>query len=255
MKKVIKDSHIYGYDDNSRDYHINYESAKIIVPLLHKIFKPLSVLDVGCGLGHWLSVFHENGINDISGIDDKSVEIKNLKIDENNFKAIDLNKSFNLGRRFDIVICLEVAEHLLPDSADVLIESITNASDAVLFSAAIKGQGGYKHINEQNQSYWIELFKQYKYEAFDLIRPLIWNNENIAYYYRQNSIIYARKQSSIYQIMENYRKCHNIILDNVVHPVQQETSRNIENNSIKEVISKLPKMMRTTISHVIKGRL
>jgi len=40
-------------------------SAKEVVPLVMDLIKPKSVIDVGCGIGAWLSVFREYGISDI----------------------------------------------------------------------------------------------------------------------------------------------------------------------------------------------
>ncbi len=45
--------------DNQEKGSLN--SAKIIVPIVMDIVKPKSVIDVGCGVGTWLSVFKQLG--------------------------------------------------------------------------------------------------------------------------------------------------------------------------------------------------
>jgi hypothetical protein len=116
-----------------------------------------------------------------------------LHIDEAEFLAKDLSFPFDLGRRFDLVQCLEVAEHLPERAADGLIDSIVRHGDVVLFSAAVPGQGGTHHVNEQPVEYWRDKFAARGYAAFDVLRPRIWQNPSVAPWFRFNSLIYANE--------------------------------------------------------------
>jgi hypothetical protein len=58
------------------------KSANELVPLILSILQPQSVIDVGCGLGTWLSVFYQHGVEDIWGIDGDWVNKKKLEIPE-----------------------------------------------------------------------------------------------------------------------------------------------------------------------------
>jgi hypothetical protein len=72
------------------------------------------------------------------------------------------------------------------------VADLCSAADVVLFSAAIPGQGGpgsEEHPNEQWQSYWAQLFVDAGYHAFDAIRPAIWTDRRIAFWYRQNAFL------------------------------------------------------------------
>jgi len=60
-------------------------SAKEIVPLVLELIQPKSVIDVGCGLGTWLSVFKQHGIEDFLGVDGYYIDKKMLQIPEENF--------------------------------------------------------------------------------------------------------------------------------------------------------------------------
>ncbi len=181
------------YNDNFYNVHFqdSIDSAKEIVPLFLTYFKPKTVLDVGCGLGTWLKIFEENQC-DVLGIDGDYIEIKKLLIDNNKFKAYNLNEVFNLDRKFDLAISLEVAEHILPENAKTFIDSICFHSDIVLFSAAIPGQEGTLHFNEQYNEYWIDLFAKNGYECIDFLRHKIWNNKKISWWYRQNILIFIK---------------------------------------------------------------
>ncbi len=76
-------------------------SAKVIVPLVIELIRPASVVDVGCGLGTWLSVFKEHGIIDILGIDGDFIDKEMLEISKGQFLAVDLQKPFNVNKKVD----------------------------------------------------------------------------------------------------------------------------------------------------------
>ncbi len=119
----------------------------------------------------------------------------------------------------DLVISLEVAEHLTPEAGQRLVDRLCGLSDLILFSAAIPGQGGTNHINERWQSEWAELFAQYEYRAFDIVRPKIWDDERIASYYRQNMIVYARRGTKADKILKSkFSGVVNSSQLNMVHP-------------------------------------
>jgi len=168
-------------------------SAKEIVPFIIQHFAPKSVLDVGCGTGEFLYVFSQFGVNDIIGIDGEWVPKSMLRIPENNFRAIDLNKPFDLSRKFDLVISLEVAEHLRPESAKDFVNSLVKHSEIILFSAAIPFQGGVNHFNEQWPEYWAKIFKDFDYLPLDILRESIWDNPKVSYWYKQNAIFYIKE--------------------------------------------------------------
>jgi SAM-dependent methyltransferase len=167
-------------------------SARALLPVLLEIYRPTSVVDVGCGSGTWLAVSQELGIGDVFGIDGAYVDPLLLEIPSDRFLSTDLAEPLVLSRRFDLVVCLEVAEHLPAASAETLVESLTQLGPVVLFGAAIPHQGGVNHINEQWPEYWTELFRNRGYVLIDCIRPQIWNNEEIMWWYRQNTLLFVQ---------------------------------------------------------------
>lgn len=173
------------------------KDAEIILPLLFQQFKPKSVLDVGCGLGTWLKVCMDHGIDDAVGVDGDYVERELMVIGDNNFITHDLKKPFNLNRKFDLAICLEVAEHLPESSADDFVESLVKHADTILFSAAIKGQDGYKHINCQWFPYWQEKFAKYGFKFYDALRGKIWWNDEVFTWYKQNIFIVSKNKFEV----------------------------------------------------------
>jgi SAM-dependent methyltransferase len=165
-------------------------SAAVVAPLLCEMLEPSSVVDVGCGTGEWLAEFLRSGVEDVHGLDGPWVDPAGLSIDPARFQAVDLENPPALGRRFDLVTSFEVAEHLPPHAAVSFVEYLTGLGDVVAFSAAIPHQGGTSHLNEQWQDYWSDLFATRGYVAFDVVRPRIWRNSNVEFWYRQNLIVY-----------------------------------------------------------------
>ena len=173
----------------------SYASAQRIVPLVLAIVPARSVLDVGCGTGHFLRAFREAGVSEITGIDGDHVPRDQLVIDAHHFVPADLSRGFDLKRRYDLVVSLEVAEHLPPSSAEAFVASLVRHGSAVVFSAAIPFQGGTAHLNEQWQSYWARLFARHGYDAYDPFRPVVWHDTQVAWWYRQNTLLFADAQA------------------------------------------------------------
>ena len=168
-------------------------SAEIIVPLILDLISPKSVIDVGCGVGAWLSVFNENGVEDIIGLDGNWVDPKLLLIPKESFTSCDLEKRVRIDRKFDLVISLEVGEHISKSSAETYVDSLVSLGTLILFSAAIPFQIGRHHVNEQWPDYWANLFDARGYCVLDPIRRKIWQDDEVDYWYAQNILMFVRK--------------------------------------------------------------
>lgn len=168
------------------------QSSRAILPFVQNLVRPKSVLDVGCGSGEWLLTWQELGVSDVVGVDGSYVEKSGLAIPAANFTAVDLTReSVSLGRRFDLVSSLEVGEHLPEAAGGRLVDSLVSHGDVVLFSAAIPGQGGTDHINGQWPGFWVDLFASRGFKVLDVVRPHVWDDIRSAYYYRQNTMLFA----------------------------------------------------------------
>jgi 2-polyprenyl-3-methyl-5-hydroxy-6-metoxy-1,4-benzoquinol methylase len=170
-------------------------SARRVLPHLLEIVSPKSIVDVGCGVGTWLAAARELGIDDVLGVDGPYVDRRMLQIPDERFQVADLTQPLNIGRTFDLALCLEVGEHLPTQAADQLVATLTRVASVVLFSAAIPRQGGENHINEQWQSWWVERFRGHGYLAIDCIRPRIWNDHDVEWWYAQNILLMVREDT------------------------------------------------------------
>ena len=166
-------------------------SARVVLPLVFDVVKPSSVLDVGCGDGTWLSACSQLGVSDLIGLDGDYVERRQLSIPPDQFVAADLERGFDLGRRFDLVMSLEVAEHLEPEASETLVANLVRHGNVILFSAAIPEQGGAHHVNEQWPAYWAARFATHGFLPADFLRPRIWLDGAVEAWYAQNVLLYV----------------------------------------------------------------
>ncbi len=192
MSDALKKNYDRAFYANQRAGSL--ESAKIVLDRLKPVLGEVrAALDVGCGAGGWLrslgEAFPDAGL---FGVDHPDVPAQQMFIDPANFSGRDLSEPFDLGRTFDIVLSLEVAEHVNPDRAEVFIDNLARHGDRIVFSAATPRQGGTGHVNEQWPSYWAEKFAARGYNRRDVIRPLIWDEDRVASWYKQNMMLYLR---------------------------------------------------------------
>jgi SAM-dependent methyltransferase len=211
MNRPTYDSTFYStYADESM------QSALEILSIVKDVVNPKSVVDVGCGVGTWLKVWQDIGLEDILGIDGEYVRPDDLLIPLNRFKAMDLSAPTRMTNQFDLVQSLEVAEHLPERVADAFVSFLCSLGPIVLFGAAIPYQGGTRHINEQWPEYWAELFRCKGYVPVDAIRDRVWDNPKVAYYYAQNTLFFV--QTGRVDILERIGRLP-------VVPVQRSLSR------------------------------
>src|ERR1700739_995446 len=209
------------YSDNFFEYHLKgaLKSAEAIVPVVLNYVQPQSVIDVGCGIGAWLNIWKKFGVIDIFGIDGNYVDSQKLLINKDCFLPINLEERFALTKKYDLVTCLEVAEHLHEGVARHFIESLCSLGDIILFSAAIPGQGGTLHYNEQYPDYWIALFKESGFIPVDCLRNQLWDKHEISWWYRQN-IMFFIKDTAItnFPALKDALTIQNEKVLNLVHP-------------------------------------
>lgn len=186
--------HEYGSDFYTFLNSFAIRSARIIVPVVAAAVPVASVADFGCGCGAWLSVWRDTGA-EIMGMDGPYVDQSRLLIPEAAFHSADLAASLDLGRRFDLVQSLETAEHLPLSSAQGFVQTLVRHADHVLFSAAVPGQGGEHHVNEQKLEFWRSLFSAEGYRPVDLVRPAVRDNPAVQIWYRCNTILYVKSDA------------------------------------------------------------
>jgi 2-polyprenyl-3-methyl-5-hydroxy-6-metoxy-1,4-benzoquinol methylase len=174
------------------------ESSKITAEILSTVIDPRSIIDIGSGEGIWLDTLGNAfpSASNLTAIDLQPHESKyfqELADKGSNFTFIERN--FEIDHKlpnttYDLGICLEVLEHLQCDTAELLAEEFGRKFSVLVFSAAVKGQGGTGHINERSLDSWLELLRKQKFVALDVLRPELKKNRYVPQYYKQNMILF-----------------------------------------------------------------
>ena len=223
---------LYDSDFYSKHFEGMANSAKKVLDLLYKLYQPKSVIDIGCGRGAWLAVAESLGSTKLKGMDGLWVKKRELLSKNIDFEAVDFERSVpEIEEKYELCISLEVAEHITEYNARKFVDTLCKASDIVLFSAAIAHQGGMNHVNEQWQSYWIDLFNSNGYECFDLFRATLWNNESVEWWYRQNVFLFVSPKN-MFLNLEVLRVSEKPVMD-IAHPINYENKVTEYRNQIE----------------------
>jgi SAM-dependent methyltransferase len=199
-------SHYNNQYFNSSIFEYNY------VPVAEAIlnqYNPKSVIEFGCGNGELSKILAKTGIEVIAidGYSNPDFEgydnITFLKIDLNDPASVEKYLT-PINKKYDVAICLEVAEHLHPSVSEPLICLLTRVSDVVIFSAAVPEQDGEGHINSRNRTFWHEQFEKYNFFLRDSIRSQIRDHANVGKWYALNTVDYVR--STVEPTIEEYKK-------------------------------------------------
>lgn len=185
------------YTKSQEPYKSWVERSRAILAPLIALGKIRSVLDLGCNCGPWLGALNDLGVYDVTGVNDQEIW-DNILFDRRGAHVHDLTKPLDFGRRYDLVICLEVAEHLHggDEGANELVRTISNHTDTLLFSAATPGQSGDGHVNCQPHEYWHERFKREGFQVWDVMRPILRDRSDTENWYKENMFLYTRRGGS-----------------------------------------------------------
>ena len=230
----------------------NLDAPREIVPFIYEIFKPNSVVDVGCGLGTFLKVFSECGVNEITGFEGIWINEKKLHVPMKKVEIVDLETDNWAKGTFDIAISLEVAEHLKPSIERQFVKNLTSLSEVIIFSAALEGQGGQNHINEKPLESWIGIFNDFGYHFFDVFREKFWNSKNINWWYKQNMFLVLKEDSKWINSFNSYPKDFEIM--SFVHPDCLRKSY-INREILKKEYEKLSKVKAFDLTYILKRKI
>jgi SAM-dependent methyltransferase len=227
----------------------SYRSALVVLGSLFELYRPTSVLDLGCGVGAWLRAAGELGIDDVIGVDGQYAQEAGLLVPEEQFVAHDFREPLRLGRSFELAISVEVAEHLPAAAAATFVESLTDHAPVVLFSAAIPGQAGTGHVNEQWPDYWTARFAERGFYAFDCLRAALWTDSNVEYWYRQNLLVFSSDRNLLSGIEPS-------VPLSLVHPEQfADALGRGRSKGLHEQVAQLPGPVRAPVAFAAKHLL
>lgn len=164
------------------------QSAAAVLPIvLDHLGTPEAMLDVGTGEGWWCEAAAKLGVEHAWGLDVEPLT-EGRGAYWNAEERVPL-PTLNDGDRWPLSLCLEVAEHVTPAGGAFLLAELCRVSEVILWSAAIPGQGGDGHINEQWPCYWAEGFNSLGWVMLDPFRDKLWGCADVEPWYRQNLLL------------------------------------------------------------------
>jgi hypothetical protein len=162
--RIIGPDFIYDEDYYAKRKNDPWRSdAHNVAEEINKYFNPDSVVDFGCAIGAYLEPFYGDGV-DIKGVEGNSDAFYHAVVPEEYLEQYDLRDQYLTKKKYDVVLCFELAEHLPKQYADNLVSTLTEAGGTIIMTAATPGQGGTHHVNEQPREYWSEKFESRGYE-------------------------------------------------------------------------------------------
>lgn len=172
MDKVYNKSF---YDNNCG---ISYDKAEIWTNLFENIakniverFSPKTVLDAGCAYGYLVKALRNLGV-DAYGIDISEHAISKADKDIQPFVAVhsiteELPSDF--PKKFDLVITIEVLEHISPEDGKQAIKLLCSYANTIIFTSSPDDIVDRFHLNVQQAEYWAKEFAR-NYFYRDLIQ-------------------------------------------------------------------------------------
>lgn len=115
--------------------------------------KGSTILDVGCGDGHLAQWINDLGEYNMVGVDINKEDLENARRRVNRYNKpiyedlslVNLTKEIPFKRKFDVVLCSQVVEHLQKDKALELIQKIEKLAKSRIIVATINGFFQFNH--------------------------------------------------------------------------------------------------------------
>lgn len=117
------------------------------------------VLDAGCALGLLVESLRTRGV-DAEGIDVSDYAIQQAHESVRQHCRVG-SIAGELPRRYDLIVCIEVTEHMPADQAEAAIANLCRHTDDILFSSSPTDYGEATHVNVRPPEYWAELFARH----------------------------------------------------------------------------------------------
>lgn len=123
-------------------------------------FEIKSVLDIGCGFGHCLKWFSENGLCSIKGIEGWDEAVNKSLVPGHIIQHDFTTGPAPIAQPFDLAWSAEFLEHVEEKYIPNFMPAFRLARFAVITHAE-PGQAGFNHVNCQTTDFWVERFAQY----------------------------------------------------------------------------------------------
>jgi len=129
--------------------------AEAIVETIH----PAAVLDAGCAMGFLVEALRDRGVA-ADGVDISDYAISQVREDVREFTWVG-SITDPLPRRYDLIVSIEVLEHLDEADGKLAVANLCSHTDDILFSSSPHDEEEETHANVRPTEYWARLFNQH----------------------------------------------------------------------------------------------
>lgn len=155
--KIVRTQEFYD-EDYSTEWKKDGTPQKTIAKMAINYFKPAKVIDIGCGLGYVVKHLRRDGV-EANGIDYSQSFINSAPLKLRKYLSVGdiANIDFN-DNSFDLVICMEVLEHLPLKLVDIAIDELKRICTGSIFvTIPSYGPNGYGPYGlPLNENTWFE---------------------------------------------------------------------------------------------------
>jgi hypothetical protein len=195
----------YGRGFFSRRYKLSWRAPHVI-NAIEKTFNldartEVDYIDVGCAIGDLVQEGLRRGW-DSYGIEGSEAALPFLECPPDRVYFGDLRQSvhkYMIARRFTVLSCFEVAEHIQEEYSDMFVKNLCNLSYNIVVSAAPPGQKGHHHYNCQSYEYWDKKFEDMEYVKETMLEDRFrsylepWRKKDGIRAFYQNCLIYRKR--------------------------------------------------------------
>lgn len=200
---------------------------------------PRSVLDAGCAMGFLVECLRNEGV-EAFGIDISNYAIEHAHESIQPYvRVASVSEPFN--RRYDLIVTIEVLEHMERSEAEKAVENLCKFTDDILFSSTPFDYREATHYNVQMPEYWAEQFARhgfYRDVDFDASFITPW------------AFRFRRRNDPLHRIIRDYERKfwilnkENIDLRGYLNEIQTRMPEAEESQKLKNENTQLKEQMK-----------
>lgn len=157
--------------------------------LLEFLENQVDIVDFGCGNADYSKILLENG----KQVDCFDGNPNTPEMTGGIGKVLDLSEEFNLEKKYECVISLEVGEHIPKEKEQIFLDNLDrHCEQCIILSWALPGQGGDGHFNEQPNNYIINEMEKRNYKHWEESSNYFRNSVNL-WWFKKTIMVFLKQ--------------------------------------------------------------
>jgi hypothetical protein len=157
--------------------------------LLEFLENQVDIVDFGCGNADYSKILLENG----KQVDCFDGNPNTPEMTGGIGKVLDLSEEFNLEKKYECVISLEVGEHIPKEKEQIFLDHLDrHCEQCIILSWALPGQGGDGHFNEEPNKYIINEMEKRNYKHWEESSNYFRNSVNL-WWFKKTIMVFLKQ--------------------------------------------------------------